>query len=150
MRPVRGLAPRARLRKPENHRRQVPVEDSWFDRLPLRGRSVGRYLEDDCRHAVAHIRRFPGIKNLDLDDWDEQLRFAISVECAEALAHAFIRHHLGMPESLTLVRPRAGGFPSFVEKAALATGRFEIAYPHRPLRLKIKPIRLPRRSRKYF
>lgn len=136
----------------KNDRHQVPLDDSWFDRLPLSGRTIGEYLEDDCRHAIAHIKRRPGKKVLDLDSWDEHLRFAISVEVVRALSQAYIRHRLGMVETLTLVRPRSGGFPRFADKATRATGRYKIAYPSRPLRLdrtgRIRVSKLP--SRRYY
>jgi hypothetical protein len=117
---VQGAKPHAFIEDVmRNHRHQVPLDDSWFDQLPLAGRSISEYLEDDCRHAIAHIRRRPGKKRLDLDSWDEHLRFAISVEVVEALAEAYIRHGLGMSENLTLVRPRSGGFPRFADRATI-------------------------------
>lgn len=137
----------------KNHRRQVRLEDSWFARLPLAGRTISEYLNDDCRNAIAHIKRRPGKKTLDLDSWDEHLRFAISVRVAEALAKAYIGYHLGMSKELTLVRPRSGGFPRFADETTLATGRYEIAYPHRQpnLSLKVKPPRITKpRSRRYL
>jgi hypothetical protein len=149
---VLGTKPHAFIKDVmENHRHQVPLEDSWFDRLPLSGRTIGDYLEDDCRHAIAHIKRWPGKKRLDLDSWDEHLRFAISVEVVEALSQTYIRHRLGMSEELTLVRPRSGGFPRFADRATLAKGRYEIAYPSRPLRLRAARIRVSKLpSRRYY
>jgi hypothetical protein len=136
----------------KNSRHHVPLEQSWFDRLPLKGRSIGKYLKDDCRHAVAHIKRFAGIENLDLDDWKVQLRFTISVTVARALAEAFIRHHLGMSSSLSLVRPRGGGFPRFVDRTSTASAHFYIAYPGRPFNLKriARPHRLPKLPSRRF
>lgn len=150
---VLGTKPHAFIKDVmKNHRDQVLLDDSWFDRLPLSGRALGEYLEDDCRHAVAHIRRRPGKKRLDLDSWDEHLRFAISVGVVRALSEAYIKHRLGMTESLTLVRPWSGGFPRFVDKATSARGRYTVAYPSAPLRLKragrFRVPKLP--SRRYY
>ena len=116
-----------------NHRRQVPIEDSWLSELPLAGRSIGDYLEDDCRHAVAHIKRRPGRRTLDLDSSDEHRRFTISVRVVEALAEAYITHHLRMSEKLSLVRPRSGGFPRFADKAERERRWYKLAYPYAPL-----------------
>ncbi len=44
------------------------------------------------------------------------------------------------------------GFPRFVDEAGIATGRFVIAYPHKPLKpnQKVKPLLFPSRpSRRY-
>lgn len=32
----------------------------YLQQLPLKGRRLGEYLQEDCRHAIAHIRRKPG------------------------------------------------------------------------------------------
>jgi len=38
--------------------------ESLDPRLDLRGRSLGAYLRDECRDAIAHIRRKPGKKRM--------------------------------------------------------------------------------------
>ena len=39
---------------------QIPTED--IQRLPLSGRTLGKYLLEDGRHAIAHIRRTKGVE----------------------------------------------------------------------------------------
>jgi hypothetical protein len=41
------------------HRTHLRLSESEISRLPLAGRSLGKYLSDDCRHAIAHITRRP-------------------------------------------------------------------------------------------
>jgi hypothetical protein len=41
----------------KNHRHQVPLEDSKFEDLPRGGRTIGECLYEDCRNAIAHVRR---------------------------------------------------------------------------------------------
>ncbi len=78
--------------------------------LPLQGRTVGQYLLDDCRHAIAHIRRKPGRRVLKFDDEDENGRLWRSARVTEELARHYIHAELGVNERLYLVRPHHGGF----------------------------------------
>ena len=102
----------------------------FIDKLPLASRSLGAYLEDDCRHAIAHIKRFAGRKTTDLDSLEERTRMTFSSRAVEALAETFIRDELGLTKSAILVRPRGRGFPRFVP-ADDKSYALVLAYPHR-------------------
>ena len=90
----------------------------YLRELPLAGRKLGNYLLDDCRDAIAHIRRQPGRRALKFDDDDESRRIWYSARVAKELARFYIRTHLGVTDRLYLVRPRAGGFPVYVDEVA--------------------------------
>jgi hypothetical protein len=111
------------------HLAQLRVTSSDINGLPLGGRSLGNYFLDDCRHAIAHIRRKPGKKNLDLDKPDERTRLAISVRLVKAFAEHYIREALGLTNYLYLVRRKRGDFPTFVGAQMLQTGIYKEAYP---------------------
>jgi len=113
------------------HRNQVRLDPADVDRLALAGRSLGDYLREDCRHAIAHVTRRPGRRALDLDRLEERTRFEISTRVAGAFAEHFIREHLNLGD-LWLARPRSGGVPAFVDRNALRTGRFVQIWPARP------------------
>ena len=90
-----------------------------IQRLPLGRRRLGEYLQDDCRHAIAHIRRRPGLAPLRFDDEDEGRRLAISTRIVQELARHYIRTALGVGGTLHLVRPGSGGFPRYVDETYL-------------------------------
>lgn len=117
------------------HRGRLRIDQSYISRLPLDGRTLGRYLLDDCRNAIAHIRRKPGKKKIDLDKPGERMRLAISVQVVEAFAEHYIKDVLSLTGRMYLVRPRRGDFPSFVDHQTLLRGAFRLAYPSRPPRL---------------
>ncbi len=97
--------------------------------LPLGGRRIGAYLEDDCRHAIAHIRRRPGKTPLRFDVGDENKRMGISTAIVERFAAYYIRHDLGLSKKLYLVRRKGKGFPTYVDTATSSRRPFLIAYP---------------------
>ena len=92
--------------------------------LPLGGKSLGQYLLNDCRHAIAHIRRKPGKRALRLDDEEENRRLWLSAQVTKELARHYIRSELGVVEQLHLVRPRRGGFPRYLDLATIKGGWF--------------------------
>jgi hypothetical protein len=49
------------------HRSSFNLSREDLANLLLAGRSLGNYLLDDCRHAIAHIKRKPGKKRIDVD-----------------------------------------------------------------------------------
>lgn len=132
-----------------DHEGEVRVRAGQIQLLPLNGRSLGKYLEDDCRHAIAHVRRYKGRKPLNLDDWNDLQRFAISVRVVEALATLYIQDDIGLGDELVLVRPPSGGFPRFVERGV---GRgYRLAYPPRSTAIRTRRFRIPpRRARHYI
>lgn len=113
----------------KRHRARLRLEPGYIARLPLRGQTLGGYLREDCRDAIAHIRRRRGRTPLDLDKPSERMRLAISTHVVAAFAEEFIREGLGLTADLYLVRPRGGGFPVYMDSAALRTGHFEPVRP---------------------
>ncbi len=97
------------------HRNRLRIDQSHIYRLPLNGRSLGRYLLDDCRHAIAHIRRRPGKEKLDLDKLNERMRLLSSTHVIEAFADHYIRDVLGLTNRLYLVLRKRGEVPVFVD-----------------------------------
>jgi hypothetical protein len=97
----------------------LPVDD--LRRLPLAGRPLGNYLNDDCRHAIAHIRRRPGKKVLEFDVSVESRRLAVSTKIAQRLARHYIRAVLRVNKTMYLVRKGGRGFPCYVPEEWLST-----------------------------
>jgi hypothetical protein len=93
--------------------------------LPLQGRSLGQYLLEDCRHAIAHIRRKPGRKPLRFDDEEENGRLWRSAQVTQELARHYIGSELGVIERLYLVRPHEGGFPRYLDEATIRQGSYK-------------------------
>lgn len=115
-------------------RQRLLLRQEEIDALPLQGRSLGNYLLDDCRDAIAHIRRKPGRVALDLDVREERSRLARSTWIVKEFAAHYIRARLGLTEHVYLVRPRSGGVARFVDLHTLHVGRFKRAYPEPDLR----------------
>lgn len=112
---------------------------SELDALSLGARPLGNYLLDDCRHAIAHIKRRPGRKRLDLDVQGERMRLSMSTRVVAAFAEHYIRERLRLTETLHLVRPTRGGFPVYANDETLARGGFRRAYPAPNLRTVFGP-----------
>jgi hypothetical protein len=110
------------------HRSRLALS-SDFSNLPLGRRPLGNYLLDDCRNAIAHIRRQPGRKTLDVDVREERGRLARSTGVIRVFAEDYIRYRLGLNSSLHLVRSRRGGFPVYLDEETIASGQFKRAYP---------------------
>ncbi|HKW93992.1 MAG TPA: methylamine utilization protein MauJ [Methylomirabilota bacterium] len=122
-RPVRFVN-RTFARKPAN----FYVDPKLIAQLPLGARKLGEYLDDDCRDAIAHIRRWPGKKALDLDRREERMRLAISVGVVRTFAEHYIREQLALKDSVYLVRLMPRGFPVFVDKETIQSRRVWRAY----------------------
>jgi hypothetical protein len=103
-----------------------------LEHLSLGGRSLGQYLLEDCRHAIAHFTRTPGKKGIDLDGTEDRRRLVHSVRVAKAFAEFYIREKLNLRKELYLVRKGASGFPFFVE-AENTNAPYTIAYPSVPM-----------------
>lgn len=114
-----GWVNRMQARRPQGLR--LNAQD--IRALPIGRRRLGEYLQDDCRHAIAHIRRTPGRAALRFDNEDEVRRLAISTNIVKELAKYYVRTALGVSETLHLVRPFSGGFPRYVDAAYLQNHR---------------------------
>jgi hypothetical protein len=87
--------------------------------LQLGRRRLGDYLRDDCRNAVAHIRRKLGRTSIDLDEPEDRWRIAISVRIIKAFAAYYIRESLELNEHLYLARRRHRDVPIFLDSEAM-------------------------------
>jgi hypothetical protein len=96
--------------------------------LPLDGKSLGKYLLDDCRHAIAHIRRKPGKEHLDVDKASERFRLKLSSGVVKAFAEHYIRERLSLRNSLFLGIKKRGDIPVYIDLSALRSGQY-IPYP---------------------
>ena len=110
-----GWVNRMQARRPQGLR--LNARD--IQALPLGGRRLGEYLQEDCRHAIAHIRRTPGRAALRFDNEDEVRRLAISTGVVKELARYYVRTRLAVTGILHLVRPFNGGFPRYIDEAYL-------------------------------
>jgi hypothetical protein len=93
--------------------RKIHVPADNIRGLGLGTRKLGDYLENDCRHAIAHIRRTPGERALLVDVRADNVRMAISARVIECFAAHYIREVLGLSSRVHLVRGAAGRFPAF-------------------------------------
>ncbi len=112
-------------------RARLHVQESEVNGLPLAGRTLGRYLLDDCRDAIAHIRRKPNKTKLDLDVREERSRLANSTWVVKAFAEYYIRARLHLTTHVWLMRPRRGGVPRFMDEQTLMSvaGGVKRGYP---------------------
>lgn len=94
------------------------------ERIDMGRKSLGDYLLDDCRHAIAHITRDRGRREIQFDNHEEDVRLRTSSRISELLARHYIDEELGVTESLYLVRPRGGGFPTYRSSEQLREGIF--------------------------
>ena len=95
--------------------RQLGLASRDISRSPLRGRPLGEYLRDECRDAIAHIRRKPGKRKLELDRTEERYRVSTSTRVAKAFAEYYIRETLKLQHKLYLMRKGRRGFPTYVD-----------------------------------
>lgn len=79
--------------------------------LGLGGRPLGDYLREDCRHAIAHLRRRPGRHVIRFDDSAEAWRIRTAARVTRKLARHFVASELSLNQHLYLVRPLKGGSP---------------------------------------
>jgi len=105
--------------------------------LPLEGRTLGEYLRDECRDAIAHIRRKPGKKKLDLDRIHDRAKITTSTRVVKAFSEYYIREALKLQKRLYLMRKGARGFPTFVDDELIAQHQYEPAYRSKPIAIKL-------------
>jgi hypothetical protein len=100
-----------------HRRRRVRVAPDSLQLLGLGSRRLGDYFQDDCRHAIAHIRRSPGKRRLVVDDLREFTRLAVSTRVLEDFAVHHVREGLGLRKGVWLVQVGGRGFPVFKNEA---------------------------------
>jgi hypothetical protein len=104
-----------------NYPAQLASAKEYVSRLPLKSRKLADYLEDDCRHAIAHIKRRPGRMALTFDSIEEIGRLNLSEATLRDLARVYIGDQLKVTDRSWLVRAKGRGFPTYVgEKDAQA------------------------------
>jgi len=109
-------------------RKEVHVQKEDLTRLHLGKRTLGKYLHDDCRNAIAHIERYPGKKELEIDDLKDLERIHISTRIIEEFARFYIENELGLNKKLYLVRRKGRGFPVYVTEDELWRKAYKTAY----------------------
>jgi hypothetical protein len=99
-----------RLPKPDLPRRDI-------GQLSLGSKSLGKYLWDDCRSAIAHIKREPGRgAELKFDLAMESTRLAVSTRVVESLARLYILETLRLRGKMRLRPGDDPVFPVFVDE----------------------------------
>lgn len=126
----------------QKHRSEFHLPGDFMANLPIKGRPLGNYLEDDCRHAIAHIHRKPGKTKLNLDVRADRIRIARSAQVVQIIAEWYIRNVLGLKKRCFLLRNGKRGFPVYVAEDQLSLGVYYEAYAPRPW----KPLRRLRRQ----
>ncbi|MCK4816851.1 hypothetical protein KA005_13865 [bacterium] len=114
-------------RKEKNFNRLLVSKDE-VNHLPLNGKSLGNYLYDDCRNAIAHIKRDQGKVELKLDSPEDKRRIAISTNVVKKFARFYIEDKLKLQKGLYLVRKNGKGFPVFVNEDYMKQYPCTIAY----------------------
>jgi len=109
-------------------RRELKLNPRYISSLPLNAKALGNYLLDDCRHAIAHIRRKPGSKKLTFDRLDERERITYSVFVIKAFAEHYISHSIGLSGSLYLARKAKNSFPVFADEDFISKHGLTTAY----------------------
>jgi len=114
-------------RREKNFNRLLVSKDE-VNHLPLNGKSLGNYLYDDCRNAIAHIKRDQGKVELKLDSAEDKRRIAISTNVVKKFARFYIEDKLKLQNRLYLVRKNGKGFPVFVNEDYMKQYPGTIAY----------------------
>jgi hypothetical protein len=100
------------------HRKgHVRVGADSLEQMGVGSRPLGDYFLDDCRHAIAHIRRLPGKRRLAVDELSEYKRLVVSTRVLEEFAEYHLREVLGLRASIWLVQVGGRGFPVFKTEA---------------------------------
>ena len=95
------------------------IDKNYIKLLPLNRRKLGEYLLNDCRHAIAHIKRKPGGRVLRFDSGEENRRIMASTQVIRELARYYITHVLNVRKCLYLGREGQRGFPRYVTETEL-------------------------------
>ena len=90
--------------------------NSDIQHLELNGGRLGDVLEEEFRHAIAHVRRTPGRRELVFDDVRDFLRVEAASRVVRALARLYICENLGVSRRRFLVRRSTRSYPTFVDE----------------------------------
>jgi hypothetical protein len=94
------------------HSRDLHIDD-YLKRLNLGGRSLGEYLDKDCRDSLAHIRRKPGKVSFSPDNAQDNKRIAISTAVVRNLSRFYIEEHLKVRELMYAIKATDQSLPEF-------------------------------------
>ncbi len=103
------------------------LEDA-VNQLSLGTQTLGDYLWEDCRNAIAHIRRENNRTFIRLDNAADNKRILISAYIIQELARYFIRSTLGVSEVLHLVRCRGISYPLYADEGFMNSHAYRMAY----------------------
>ncbi|GJL64810.1 MAG: hypothetical protein NPIRA04_34640 [Nitrospirales bacterium] len=92
----------------------ILLKNSDIDTLAMGSGSLGKCLEQDYRHAIAHITRSKGKKPLDLNKLHDRMRLTISSRIIKDVAVRYIRTNLKLANHLYLTNPTRGNFSEFL------------------------------------
>jgi hypothetical protein len=115
---VRGGKPVSWINKIFHKQSRVHVSQNELAILEPQGRRLGETLQDDCRHAIAHIRRRAGKRALRFDRSEENRRIAVSTNVIQRLAKLYVKDVLALRDVVFLVRKGGRGFPMYVDRQA--------------------------------
>jgi hypothetical protein len=96
-------------------RAKLRLHEDDLAEIPLNGRTLGKYLSDDCRDAIAHLRRRQGSRSIDLDDPLDRRRLTHSARIVESFAELFISEQLRLNKAVFLRQQKRGSIPLYVE-----------------------------------
>ena len=83
------------------------------------GQKIGSYLENNCRHAIAHLRRRAGQPVLKLDSAAESSRIRTAAHILKEFARDYIRNHLKLNQKLWLTGIPGEEFSAYVDELYL-------------------------------
>lgn len=92
----------------------VGTREDLFSNLNLNGKRLGEYLREDCRNAIAHIRRAPGKTKIVMGSLEDEQRISISTYIVRQFAMFYLQEKLRMCKQMYLLRRRGRGFPEYV------------------------------------
>lgn len=119
----------------KNNRNKIHLYKEDINNLPLKGKSLGHYLYDDCRNVIGHIMRKGGGKTrLKLDTPEENIRISRSTNIIRGFAQFYIIDKLKLHKKMYLVRKNRKSFPVFVDEEYTRKYPCTIAYKTPPFR----------------
>jgi methylamine utilization protein MauJ len=99
---------------------------SLIEELPKS--KLGNYFYDDCRCAIAHIKRKPGKKLIRLENPEDSRRIAISTQIIKGFSSYYIEKNLKLNKHLYLYKKNGRGIPKFLGEDELYGGRYTVVY----------------------
>lgn len=125
-------------------RSRLRISEDEITALPLRGKTLGNYLYNDCRNAIAHIKRKPGEIKLKLDTLEDNMRISISTNIVKEFANYYIWKELELSKKMYLIKNSEHTFPTFVTQTYIKKIPSTIAYKRLSPAQIMKKSRLPR------